>query len=312
MSLTQQERFFFLAGLASPEVDQAARQELSDERSSLSLAVKELGEENDSRSVIRNLVLQATETKTATDGPRRQAPNVTLGRAASLVIAACLLTLGSYTAWAIITTPLLSDPLNRGWFNSKVWLPPTDKIEGSGVRAEEGFLRLVNRGYLRPRQEMPAAYELEFDWKWSQLGLNPEYAEHLTIVVRTNAEPSENRPYEATNGVLIKLNAWGGYINVADPDGNEFARTPSASTPFPAEKWHRIRIRDDGERISIDVTGPLIPESKDGQPLLECRHVSKQLGPRFAIYNRELVGFPHESMIRNLVVRELKKAAPVR
>lgn len=309
MNLTHHERFLFLAGLASQEVEEAARRELTDEQSCLSLAIRDLLVPGDSQADLLNL--SRVDVQPLPSHPirhlwRQKAQGRWISR---LLIAAFCIAIGSYSAWAVISTPILSDPLTSGWFNSKLWLPPPDKIAGSGVRAEEGFLRLVNRGYLRPRQELPSQYELEFDWKWSQLGLNPQYAEHLTLAIRTTGDANVNRPHEAADGIIIKFNAWGGYINIAEPDGNELARTASASTPFPAEKWHRIRVLDDGERISIYVTGPLITPGIEGKALLEFRPMSKPPGPRFAIYNRELVGFPHESMIRNLVVREYKKSA---
>lgn len=209
--------------------------------------------------------------------------------------------------WLIINAPLLEDSLTTGWFNAKLWLPPPEEIKDGGLRAEKGYLRFVNRGYLRPRQEFPEGIDIQFEWKWIQLGLDPRYADHLSVAIRTNGMPNTRFFNEASDGLVVKLNAWGGYINIMDPDGSDLARTPSGRVPLPAEEWHHVRITDDGEIISVYVTGPLIQQPEDGKPLLEYRHPTSQGGRRFAIYNRELVSFPHESCVRNLTVRALGK-----
>ena len=308
MKLSQRDRFLYWAGQATEEIRRAALEELNDPHSELSRAIEELRHEALEGGPTVDLTFAYQTIAVAERDLNSRHHRRSWLKSTAIVLTACLLlSATTYTGWAMWSRPLLEDSFHNGWFNSQLWQPPPPQIREGGVRAEEGFLRLVNRGYLRPRQEIPVAFELECDWKWIQLGLNPQYAEHLSVAIRSQGNPAQKRPYEAVDGIIIKFNAWGGYINIATIDGQELARTPSASVPLPADQWHRVRIVDDGKRISIFVSGPAITDRDPKQAILECRHETPEPGSRFSIYNRELVGFPHESCIRNLQVRAIEK-----
>ena len=104
--------------------------------------------------------------------------------------------------------------------------PPVVLVEAKGgIWAEPGYLRIVNRAYLVPRREFTEPIDLQFEWKWSQLGGDPQYADHLSVAIRTNATPNETFFYEVSDGLIIKFNAWGGYINIQDRLGNSLAST---------------------------------------------------------------------------------------
>ena len=243
--------------------------------------------------------------KPATSFPRARRVGRFISRyrvLAMVMLGIVVLATTATATWFIWNAPLMKDDLSSGWFDASVWRPPPAEIEEGGVRAERGCVRLVNRGYLSPRREFAEPIDLRFEWKWVQLGLNPHYAEHLSVALRTEGVPNKSFFWEASDGLIVKFNAWGGFVNIMDSQGNELARTPTRSHPIPAEEWHKIRITDDGEEISVYLSGPLIQPAGADTPALRLRHRSQGAGRHIAIYNREQTGVPHESCIRNFVI----------
>lgn len=214
--------------------------------------------------------------------------------------------------WYLIDRPLLADEFAMGWFDSSKWMPPPAFIKAGGIRADKGAVRLVNRGYLVPRAEFDGPIDLRFEWKWSLLGLNPSYSETLTVGVRTSGEASLSNYNELKDGMGVNFNAWGGFVEFSDKDESHPSLLstqhlqPRIAYPMPAEQWHKIRVTDDGTTINVYIAGPEIPKFAWENPVLSYVPKVKLTGKRFAIYNRELVAFPHESQIRNLEVRRLR------
>lgn len=204
----------------------------------------------------------------------------------------------------------LLEATDTGWFDSKMWLPPPDWIKAGGVKAEPGHCRLVNRGYLITRPDFPHPIELNLDWKWVQLGILPQYADFLTIVLRTSGEPERQSPYEIHDGVAIRFVAWAGTVSIWRLGENPArdVKTEHGKLPMPADAWHRIRVTDDGETIAVYVSGPAIKPDREAKPVLTARVPGKFAGRKIAISNRELTaGIPHESYVRKLSIRTLEK-----
>lgn len=210
----------------------------------------------------------------------------------------------------LFQSTLLSDDFQGGWFDSDKWLPPPENIKDGGIRAELGHLRMVNRGYIVPRREFPEPIQIDLEWKWNQLGLNPLYSDILTIALRTDGT-ARKYSHDVEEGILVQFNAWGSFIQIATPDGKLLATTSKSETlkihAMPAEQWHKVRVIDDGKSIhaSFSAQGNSIDSLEETVLVYE---VKENLGgKRFAIYNRELVAFPHESCIRNLTVKQIKE-----
>lgn len=241
---------------------------------------------------------------------RRLLPKITRTTAAMILAGVLVTTGGAFAAWTyLVGHPLLADDFSKAWFDSRKWSPPPEAIKEGGVRAEKGHLRLVNRGYLVPVREFEDPIQIDLEWKWNQLGLNPLYAEHLTIALRTSGKPSAF-PHEVQDGILVKFNAWGGVVRIETPEGKVLASTALSEAPrtipMPAEQWHRLRVSDDGKTIRVGFAAEDKPEVELDSILLTYEPTEKLVGKKFAIYNRELVSFPHESCIRKLVVQKPK------
>lgn len=229
-------------------------------------------------------------------------------------IAICALLSGTALGGYLYLTNdrLLVDNFDRGWFDLQKWLPQPEFIKDGGVRAEKGAVRLVNRGYLIPRAEIDGPIELQLEWKWSMLGLKPSYSDSLNIALRASGEVSLSNFNEPADGVWISFNASGGFIEFRgqDPAARALLAThqlqPRVDYPMPADQWHKVRITDDGKTVSVYFAGPQIPQSAWENPVLVYTPKEPPAGKRFAIYNRELVAFPHESFVRNLEVRRLR------
>ena len=217
---------------------------------------------------------------------------------------------GGFAAYSFLfEQSLLRDDFNSGWFDSSKWLPPPDIIKEGGVRAEKGHVRLINRGYLVPRREFSEPIQIDFEWKWNQLGLNPLYSDVMTVALRTDGNAREFS-HEVQAGFLVQFNAWGSFIQIATPDGELLAITEKFETlkihAMPAEQWHKIRVIDDGKSIRASFSAQGNSDDALEKMVLVYEYEAAPKGKRFAIYNRELVAFPHESCIRNLTVKQLK------
>lgn len=214
------------------------------------------------------------------------------------VLAASILLLMIGVSWAgyvlLAPSPLLQDDFRGRWFNASKWNAPR-RI----VRQENGHLRLINRGAIVTQKEFPGPISISFRWRWLDLAGDPLYADHLTIALRTRGFFSGERPFEIQDGILIRLNAWGGTASIfsaTDPAIDVIK--PLGSAPLPADMWHDIRITDDGQRIALYIHGPEIPEQPGSQPFLSLLLPAQAQEYHVAIYNRELLAdVVHESHI---------------
>lgn len=230
-----------------------------------------------------------------------------------LKLAACLLfvlllTSLGYAGYAWWTAPLFADDFKSGWFDSSKWRAPPEIIKDGGVFAEKGSIKLINRGYLVTKQEFKSPIEVSFDWKWSYLGLQPLYADHLTVVLRTTGKPGMVFAYEAQDGVLIRFNAWDGTLSIwTEDEVKTEPLLPVGAMHLPAEQWHNIRITDDGNNISVYISGPAIPPVFSNKPIVQKSVTYRTIANHIAIYNREMLDeIPHESSIRAFCIRALK------
>jgi len=202
---------------------------------------------------------------------------------------------------------LLHDDFNDNWFDSRVWLSPPAFGREQGVREQDGRLKLLNRGFLISKQEFSGPVDVSFDWRWSELGFNPIYADHLTIALRSSARTSQTYPYEIEDGVVIRVNAWTGYAAICvEPGSQHMHKSGQGMLKLSADTWHHIRITDDGEHVAVYVTGRNDPEHPDDRPVVEGSFPTAPKSGHLVLYNREKVGgVPHESYVDNIIVRRL-------
>jgi len=241
----------------------------------------------------------------------------------ALTIAAlglALLTGIGWTTWAFLyDPPLLQDDFNDRSFDANLWMPQPEVDrrfkEPMGVSERNRYLKLVNRGFLITRREFRESISLSFDWSWSELSpmLDPLYADILTVALRTTGNASPRHPYEISDGLLVVFYVWGPFMQIRQRlDGQDtvLGSTEDAGLklPIPADEWHKIRITDDGETISVYMYGPEIGDRFTEKPLLQVRCPQKFEGHHIAIYNREFLNeTPHESLIDNVVVRAIPR-----
>lgn len=223
------------------------------------------------------------------------------------IVILCATTLLGAGWITLINRPLLSDNFNSNWFDPDHWQRPPDHIQHSGVVVQDKVLRLINRGYLITHHEFPGPIDLSFDWKWINHALNPVYADHLTVVLRTNGAARQEYSHEAASGIRIKIDAWGGNLVVTrSSDEHKFVSPLTSVIPLPSDVWHSIRITDDGTRIQVFILTQGAPAPDTSRPLLSVEVPSEPGARQIAMYNREYVGDTlHESWIDNVVVRRL-------
>lgn len=213
---------------------------------------------------------------------------------------------GAWAVWSITHRPLLEDHFQRRSFDSTRWSAPRPR-----VRPEQGFIRLINRGYLVTQQEFEGPIEIRFRWKWVDLAENPPYSEDLTVALRTTGEPKPNRPYEIADGVCVRFITYDGTVRlgptppVPSPDDPPESRriTPRGSVPVPSDSWHDVRITDDGLTIAVYITGPELPPENATAPIIKVDWPHPTKGHKIAFYNREMLEWAaHESHITDIVI----------
>jgi hypothetical protein len=231
-------------------------------------------------------------------------------RRIAVVVVALWLTGGlAWASWKLLTpAPLLSDDFNSNWGDTRIWDTPRRTI-----RVEDGHVRIFDRGYLVTRDEFAAPIDVRFRWQWIDLAGDLRYRDVLTVALRTEGIPSEARPYEITNGIIVQLAVHGGdvVIGSTQPGVKEhavFARTPKGSIPMPVEQWMDVRITDDGETVAVYLSGPGRGPDSLEVPVLQAK-VGQPIGPgKIAFYNRErLASASHESWIDDVVIRRLER-----
>ncbi len=202
---------------------------------------------------------------------------------------------------------LLRDDFNDNWFDSRLWTHPPAFGKNQGVRETDGHLKLINRGYLVSKREFSGPIELSFDWRWSELGLNPVYADHLVVVLRSSGNSDPKYPFEIEDGVKIRFNAWSGEIELMVEPGRKFIQsTESGAAKFPSETWHHVRITDDGERVQV-FFNTVDQARSDAEPLIEGSFPTTKPSGHIVFYNRESVAdVPHESCIDNVLIRAVR------
>lgn len=228
-----------------------------------------------------------------------------------VVVSISLLFIGVvWATWSLLTAPLLKDDFSGSELDERLWRPHPEIIQEGSVQVVDGQVRLVNRGYLITRNEYPGPIEVSLDWKWMQLGLDRSYSDHLTVVLRTTGDPEPKHAFEAQEGILVKFNATSGAVQImrAGPrPWHTYARTDKRACPMPAGEWRRIRITDDGTTIAVYVSGPSVSERYAKEPILKAECLDPFQKRHVAVYNRELIGFPHESYVDNFLLKVLSK-----
>jgi hypothetical protein len=240
---------------------------------------------------------------------RRRALPLRISRRRALIAASGLLgTFGlSWAAYAYFhERPLLADDFSDGWLDARLW-----RGERRIIREEKGYLMLMNRGILVTREQFPPPIDISFDWQWINLAGDPNYSDDLAVALRTSGRAMDVRPYDVTDGIIIRFHASPGRVSAVlakpQPPHGGLGELPDGSLPMPAEAWHHIRITDDGDRIAVYFTGPAVPRQSKQEPVMAVR--CSNTFPRYfvAVYNREHIAeSPQESRIDNVVIRRLR------
>ena len=152
---------------------------------------------------------------------------------------------------------------------------------------------LLNRGYAITREQFSGGVAIEFDWRWE--GDQGTYCDDLTVCVRTRGRPDPKWSHEAQDGIAIRFSPEEGQISLIDrQSGHSYGYGQGPN--MQAEKWHRVRIEDDGTHVVIFF--------EDLQTPVVITEVYSQSAASFiAIYNREPVGGIRKmSLVDNLIV----------
>jgi hypothetical protein len=206
------------------------------------------------------------------------------------------------------TPPLFNDSFGHRTVEYDKWHPHLGR---KGVSAEEGYLRLVNRGSVVTRREFNEPVEITFEWRWIDLGQWPLYSEILHVMLRTTGEHDLESPFEAKDGVCIGFNTVSNSVSVMAPGRKVLESTTGDAAHLPSGTWHRIRILDDGKQVSVFVEGPNVEAKSKKTPLLVVPIPDGLPGKRIGFHNREYVaGINHESHIDNIEVRRLDETRP--
>lgn len=172
----------------------------------------------------------------------------------------------------------------------------------------EDYVKLMNRGWLVSRKEYPAGVAVSFDWRWVEYEGEPVYREHLSIALRTSGQPPAQYAYEAADGIIVTFDTWSNTVSVwrAGQVPEPIATSP-VGVPMPAGAWHRVRVEDDGNEISVFFSQHGAPPAVAEAPLIRIAVPRKPAAHHIAIYNREHVGgVPHESHLTGLTVSGLR------
>lgn len=241
---------------------------------------------------------------------RRGAWRAFLKRAAAMVLVIAGLGGMVWAGYQILAPrPLLHDNFNDEWIDSTKWMTARRfTVE------EAGHLRLNNRGSIRTAQEFAGPIEVELDWRWKDLAGDSLYRDTLTVVLHTGGKHRDQHPFRTVDGIEIAFQASGGQIAIASlPNAPDEVltngMTKESDLPMPANKWHHIKIVDDGKSIAVYFSGPEIdPKKHQSKPVLTVKYAGQFKNHHIVIHNRELVAEAlHESHIDNVIVRSLAK-----
>lgn len=240
------------------------------------------------------------------------------------LVAAVLISIVMTGGWAFITPkPVLRDNFSENWFHPGKWREQSRPV----VRFENGYARLQNRGFLVTKKEYREPIELSLDWRWIDLKGDPLYTDDLTVALRSHGQPRGDRPWEATDGILVRFSSGPSRVSIglgaAVGDMEGLAVSAPAIYPMPSNVWRKIRIVDTGESIEVYLSGDSYYPNADAQtplprddrePILTVAYDEPFSAGHIAIYNREYVGdsrehaggVPHESHIDNVRIYRLE------
>ncbi len=289
---TDDDLLDFVRGRPSPHTEAIAAQERADEEFAAELAV------------IRLMTGAADRTASPAPGcvASARAWLHRYPRVAAAVLLLAFLGSGAWAGWAYVHRPLFEDHFRRRTFDANRWLAVRPQL-----RQEYGYMKLTNRGYLVTRPEFDGPIELSFRWRWVDLTENPLYSDDLTVVLRTTGTPEPAMPYEVQDGVKIRFMSYGSRVIVMTPAIRSGVSTPPGAVWMPPDAWMDIRIIDDGQTVTVYVSGSENGGRDPAQPVLVAQRPEAGTLHRIAFYNRELLAMtPHESHITDVVVRSLR------
>lgn len=219
--------------------------------------------------------------------------------AAGVVVAVSGVVWGGYEL--LRTPPLLQDSFGKRTIEYRTWHP---RLGRKGVSAEDGYLRLLNRGSVVTRREFDVPIEIEFDWRWIDHGQWPLYAEVLSVGLRSTGRQQEEHDYRLKDGFVVEFNCVEHSVRAVAADDMVVVSTSGPdSVPFVPGEWYHVRIADDGAAVSVFVTGPSVDQKYKTQPVLTAPFPSGLTGKRVAFYNREYTAKTnHESQVDNIVI----------
>jgi hypothetical protein len=250
------------------------------------------------------------------DAPLLGLPSSAKGRrlrrwqiAAAACIGLLVLSSLSWGAWELVKPrPLLQDAFARAWFDSTIW-----KSERPILKAERGYLALMNRGSFRTEQEFHDPIDLRFEWRWRDLAGCPHYSENLSVALRTSGTHGKKHPFAVQDGVVVTFHTYPGRVSMRWASGEEpnAVQCKDGTLPFVADAWYSLRVTDDGDEVAVYVRGPEVDPGYWIHPVVQRSYRGPGGGSFLAIFNREAVaGVPHESHIRNLEVWPLTERRP--
>lgn len=207
----------------------------------------------------------------------------------------------SWAGWHFLRPqPLLQDDFADAWGDREVWFTPRRT-----VREENGYLRLLDRGYLATVCEYPSPIKINLKWRWVDFSGEFLYRDSLCIALRTSGKPLEAHPHEVSDGILVRFKANNGCVTIerASDVANPIAETPLGSFKLPADVWHDITILDDGVTIQVFLRGTSHPERQGERPILTAVVPDAFPHHRIAFYNRErLASTSFESWLDDIEV----------
>jgi hypothetical protein len=168
-----------------------------------------------------------------------------------------------------------------------------------------GDVELKNRAGLVSKAEYPKGFKLTFTWSWE----SPDeklYPDHLCVAFRTDGKQNEKRPWELSQGLLVRFNPHGegfkGRVLVEEARNDlplQVADTVKDVELKPGVE-HRIYIEDRLDMVIVKVNGKQVMKHKlDKDAGSGSHHV--------LFYNREPVADAVKTTtLKKLVITALK------
>ncbi len=177
------------------------------------------------------------------------------------------------------------------------------------VGVKDGELILINRGYVFSKRQVVKKVTITLDWAWKDRTKNDQkflYADHLLVLLRSTGEVNKARSYESLDGLRVRIIAGTGAVRLEKANGEkegdilkeELLPKEAGQPALASDTFHNIVVSDDGTEVIVSV---------NGKEALKHKYKGEFKGKLLGIANRESVGFPHESRIKNIALEFVDK-----